>query len=364
MTLRTAGAASEPPPDLASLTNEFKISLWDTTADLRGTFGYKDNVGLANTNRQGSAFWDTGGDLTSIRLPTHAWIYSFFVSADDRRYFLGDTSQSEQVILAAAQASRSFHDDWSAGGGVNYFFQNQILDLTAGLTNQAPITQITGHNFTGRGFVRKQFKPFWVELDLMGGRGLMSAPLDNFWQAGPRLSLGRKYGNGSDLTFNYQWSHEFFDTRTEVSTAGYAEPGTSLEFNSQTVDATWHQVWDKDKHWHTYLGTGYGLNQDNGGGYFDYSQYWICPKIQYQNAGWTFSASFRADYYDYPIQTIYPGSSELRRKTGLGAAVHAEKQLTRKIKLFADYAYDESISDEDTDNYNCNTVSLGLEWRL
>jgi hypothetical protein len=349
--------------DLSALTNEFKIQLWTTTFDLRGTLGYSDNVGLANTNRHGSAFWDTGGDVTGLRLPTANWLFSFFASGDDRRYFAGATGQNEQVVIAGGQASRLFGNGWSAGTGLNYFFQNQITDVQTTETNQAPVSQVTGNNFTGRLFVRRDFKPFWAQLEFSGGRELMSAPLDSEWQFGPRLAGGYRFGHGSEITCNYQWSYALYDTREDVSSAGYELPDTSLRCASQSVDLNWHQAWH-GTNWNTYLGGGYDLNQDNGSGYFDCSEYRLSAKIEYRAATWAVAGSVRGAYYDFPIQTIAVGSDARRTKTGVSAAFHVDKKLTKHLKVFVDYTYDDSSSNLAADDYFCNTVSLGFDWRF
>jgi hypothetical protein len=350
--------------DLAALTNEFKLQLWNTTLNLRESAGYKDNVEMSVTNRQGSAFEDAGADLTSIRLPTQGWLFSMFASGDDRRYFGGDSEQNEQVVLAAAQASRALPQSLSAGAGLNYFFQNQILDVPATTTNQAPVSQVVGNNFSGRLFVRKEYRRLWTQLEISGGRQLMSAPQDSSWQCGPRLGSGLRLARGSEITFNYFWSYGWYDTRTQVDRQGYAVPGTKLRSASQTADVLWHQVWDGASLWHTFLGVGYDLSQDNGSGYFNYSQYRLSARLEYRASTWSVSGGIGGGYYDYPVQTISQDSTELRHRTGFSANLHANKQLLKKLKIFADYTYDASISDLESDNYHCNTFSLGLDWRL
>jgi hypothetical protein len=350
--------------DLAALTKELGIRLWDTTFDLREVLGYKDNVMLAKTNRQGSAFSDSGGDLAVIRLPTGPWMLNFFAFGDDTLYFGGNEQVKEQVAIAAVQAIHLFPQNWSSGFGANYLFQHQILDFTALLTNQAPISQVTGNNFTGRWMTKKEFKPAWVELDLTGGRELMEAPLDSFWQFGPRLGLGCKFGHGSSLTLNYQWNYMMFDTREQVSRQGYELAGTALRFSSQTVELIWHQTFDKSNRWHTYLTASYELTQDNGSGYFSYSQCRLSPRLEYQAKTWKINGFVRGGYYDYPVQPISLGSSTLRDRAYLNAGIYAEKKVFKRLKIFAHYDYERSLSDVDSDTYYDNTFKLGLDFQF
>jgi hypothetical protein len=350
--------------DLAKLTNDLKIRIWNETIDLRGTIGYKDNVTLSNTNRQGSPFRDAGADLTVFRLPTGHWIFSLFASADETTYFGGQAEPKEEVVIAGLQAMRQFPENWSSGFGLSYFYQHQILDLTAELTNQAAISQVTGNNFTGRWLTRKEFKTDWAQLDLSGGREVMAAPLDSFWQLGPRLGLGRRYGQGSEVNLTYQWNYMIYDTRQQVSRLGYALPGTSLRFTSQMVEINWHQAWDKARHWHTFLTAGDDLNNDNGPGYFNFSQYRLAPRIEYQGKTWKIGAFARAGYYFYPIQPASFGSSTLRERIWLSTGLHAEKQILKPLKIFAEYLFDRSSSDVETDTYYNDTVRMGFDWQF
>jgi hypothetical protein len=349
---------------LALLTNDFKIPLWNETIDLRGTIGYNDNVQLANTNRQGSPFWDSGADLLVFRLPTGPWTLSLFASADDTRFFGAHSEPSEQLVIAAAQAKRALTHGWSSTFAVNYFFQHQILDLPPSQTNQAPVSLVMGNNFTGRWMARKDFEAGWAQIELAGGRELMAAPLDSFWQSGPRLDLGYRYGTGSDLRLNYQWNYTLFDTRQQVNSQGDAIPGTALRFMTQTAELTWHKAWTDSNHWHTFVTAGYELNEDNGSGYFNYSHYRLAPRIEYRGKTWKINAVARGGYYNFPVQPVVPGNSELREKVYFTAGIHAEKQLLKSLKTFAEYTYDRSVSDLYTDTYFNDTVKLGFDWQF
>ncbi|MGC9943603.1 MAG: hypothetical protein ABSE48_17390 [Verrucomicrobiota bacterium] len=363
MALPVSAAYGQQPVDLSSLTNEFKISLWDTTATLRGTMGYKDNVELANSNRLGSAFWDSGGDLTIIRLPSGSWTFTFFGSADYTSYFTGGVVQDEEIVLAGLQESRAFSGGWSSGVGLNYIYQNQIVDNPNDQTNQSP-GRVTGNDFIARWFVRKEFNSIWVQLDLSGQRGLMNAPLGDYWQFGPRLGIGYRYGPGSSLVFNYQWAYQVSDSRQQLDSQGVTLAGTTLALYMQSLDFTWHQVWDSSNHWDTSFNAGVDLNADNGPGYYNYTQYRLSTSIEYKAATWAVSAYIKAGYYDYPVQTVSDDSGELRSKTWFTAGIHVEKQALKKLKVFADYAYDRSLSDLSTDDYVDNTISAGLAWQF
>jgi hypothetical protein len=364
MLWRAEAAFGQQDVDLSSLTNDLKIRLWNTAFDLRASTGYKDNVELTDTNRMGSPFWSAGGDFILFRLPTGPWKLNFFVSADNRQYFGDGVSQSEQVIIAAGEAIRALPRDWSMGFGLNYSFQNQILDVSATESNRFPITRVLGDNFMGRWFARKDFKPLWLELNMAGGREILASPLDSFWQFSPRLTLGRSLGAESALSLSYQWSYEAFDSRNQVTAEGDPIAGTSLDFVSQTAELAWRELWDEAKHWRTSVTLGYDVNEDNGSGYFNFSQYRLATRAEYRGKTWSVAGYALCGYYGYPVQTIGPPSTENRRKTWLQTGVHAEKQVWKHLRVFADYAFEQSDSNVTSDLYYDTTVSIGLDLKL
>jgi hypothetical protein len=350
--------------DLSSLTNDLKIRLWNASFDLRGSLGYKDNIELSASNRVGSAFYDAGADFILFRLPTGPWKLNLFVSGDYRQFVGRAVSPGEQVLLAAGEAIRSLPRDWSMGMGVNYTFQNQILDVSATQSNQFPITRVRGNYIMGRCFVRKDFNPVWLQLDLIGGREILASPLDSFWQLGPRLTLGRSLGAESEISVDYQWTEDLFDTRTDVTSLGDPLPGTSLRFESQTAEAAWRRLWDESKHWRTSLILGCDINKDNGSGYFNFTQPRLAARLEYREKTWTVSSYALCGYYGYPVQTIAPDSAENRRKTWITAGIHAETQVWKRLRVFADYAFEKSDSNVTADLYYDNTVCIGFDFKL
>jgi hypothetical protein len=344
------------------LEADFKIPLWYDVLSFRGSGGYKDNVLLSETNTIGSPFASCGGGLMVYRLPTSGWLFNFLASADYTRYFSSAVSTSDETAAAAAQATRNLGNGFSSGFGLNYLFQHQVLDLTALATNG--VGEVIGHNFTGRWFARKDFKTGWIEADTSGTRQLLAAPLDGFWQFGPKIVLGRHLSPASDLTLSYQWNYVMFDARQDVTAQGSALPGTSLRMENQVAELAWSRSWDAKARWNTSVSAGFESSQDNGSGYFNYYLYRVAPKFEYRAATWKISALCRLGAYEYPVETTSPSSSTLLGRSYLSAALHAEKNLSKKLKLFADYLYDSSYSNVDTLRYGANTASLGLSWQL
>jgi hypothetical protein len=362
--LAAFGLCAGEAPKLPSL-DDFKIRTWYEDVNVRGGFGYKDNVLLSSTNQQGSAFYTAGGDVLVYRLPSHGWQINGFASFDHVGYFSQSTGvNDEQVAMALGQVTKELGQGWKMGLGANYMFQHQVFDVSATQTNQFTNGEVLGHNAGLRWLLRKEFKPYWVELELSGARQWLAAPLDSFWQMGPRLTVGRSYGRGSDLALSYQWTYVAFDSRAQVTADGFTEPGTHLHFTPQGVEAAWHHVWDQKKRWHTVTKAGLDHNQDNGAGYFDFWQYRLSEQIKFRAGTWELSATCRVGYFDFLTQTASATETDLRHKTLFGAGFRAEKTFGKSFKVFLAYAHEQSLSNAVYDRYRSNTFTIGAEYRF
>ena len=212
--------------------------------------------------------------------------------------------------------------------------------------------------------MKQDFAKLRIETELDLGRQWFAAPLDNSWQTGPRLILGYAPSRAADFTAGYQWTRSLFDTRETVDLSGAAIAGTHLRFDTQTADLGWHQVWDAKRRWDTSLKGGMEFIQDNGSAYFDYRQYHLIPRVKYHADTWEIALQLQAGYYEFPNQTVSSSNSNTRRKVVLTAGLRAEKTVWKKLKVFADYSFDDSLSDTTDDNYRANSTSAGLEWQF
>ena len=339
---------------------DFKISLWNYSTALRGGLGYKDNVLLSHTNAQGSAFWMSSAELMVFRLPTHGWQFTFFADATDTRYFNAPTVDNEQVALAVAQLSKDFGRGWKSTLALTYMFQNQVFDNSANYTNQASVGLVLGHTLTPRWAVRKDFGPFWVEGELSGTRQWLAAPLDSYWQLGPRAALGYGRGRGSELTLAYQHAGLDYDSRTQVSETGEPIPDTSLSLNTHLVELAFTCFYDQKRHWQNIASAGFESSLDNGSGYYNYAGYRFAERVRYRDEKWELTAQARVAYYDYAEQTVSATDPALRQKTMLNLMLRAERKLTMHLLAFASYNWDRSLSNLEFDDYQASTVIGGL----
>ncbi len=338
----------------------FKIPLWDYSTALRGSLGYKDNVLLSHTNAQGSAFWMSGAELMIIRLPTHGWQFAFFAEATDARYFDAPTVNNEQMALAVAQLSKDFGGGWKSTLGFNYLFQNQVFDNATTYTNQGSVGLILGHTVTPRWSARKSWDALFAEAEVSGTRQWLDAPLDSYWQFGPRAAVGWTWGRGSELALAYQFGRLNYDSREQLNATGGVVTNSALSLNSHVIELSLTANGGAHKEWQSSTAAGFEMSADNGSGFFDYNIYRLAQRVRYRNARWEITMQARAAYYDYATQTVSPTDASRRSKVLLSLGLRAERKLTKHLSAHASYSWERSISNLDFDDYAAGIVMGGL----
>jgi len=353
--LTPAMAQTNTPFDPA----DFKIPLWHSEVQLRGALGYKDNVTLSSTDPQGSAFWMSGIEAIAFRLPSGGWQFNALFDATDVRYFDSPSVDNEQQVVAVAEVTRDLGRDWKSALGFNYLFQNQVFDMSATYTNAAAIGQIVGHTLSPRWKLRKELRPFWVETELNATRQILEAPLDGFWQFGPRLAAGRKLGRRSEISLAYQWSWLGYDSREQADAAGLAITNTSLALQTHLVELAWTQTWDEKKRWQTTTRAGFEANNDNGSGFYDYYNYRLTQELRFREKNWEARARARLSYYDYLTQPVGADDPSKRHRTLVAVTLLAERKLAKHLKVFASYTWEKSSSNLSFDNYQASIMTGG-----
>jgi len=340
--------------------DDFKLPMWNYSVNLRGGIGYKDNVLLSHADAQGSAFWLSAAELLLFRLPSRGWQINIFADFSDARYFDAGSVTDEQSALAVAQVSKNLGLGWKSTVGLNYMYQNQVFDYSQTYATNASIGQILGHTVTARWALRKALGSYWVEGEMIGTRQWLEAPLDDYWQFGPRLAAGRTWGRGSEVALSYQPSHLAYDRREQADAAGGTITNTSLALNTHSLELMVTQVWDKEQHWRTITSLGYGVTVDNGSGYYNYDEYRLSQQVRYQGSGWELTARARVGHYQYREQAVSATDADLRRKTMLGVNLRVERVITKNLKGHLSYSWDRSISNLDFDDYQANIVLGGV----
>ena len=339
--------------------------LWDKSFEVRAGVGYKDNVLLRHLDPQGSPFVASGLDVSVIRLPMDGLQFYFFLTADDNRYWHEVGVDKEETVIGVAEVKKNFGNDWQAGFALEYAYQNQILDVSS--EGYPGTARVQGHRVSPRPFLRRERASHsWLQLELVAQRQFFRAPLDNWWQVGPKLSLGFEYGHHSEVSFGYLNGRLLYDTRMNATADGTPIAGSSLELFVKRMEFEWRHYWDAAKRWRTTTKLAFDDFEDNGSGYYSFYRYAASEELRFQTKTWTVSGRLSASRYDFPVQPANPGNppadSAKFNKTLLGINLRAERKLGKSFKVFGEYEHEQSLSNQPFDRYVVNAVSGGVAW--
>lgn len=346
----------QPPPE--------NPGPWTRLFELRAAGGFKDNLLHSTGTRDRSAFIGTGADIIIGRLPGDGAQFNLLISADDRR-FLGDGPvEHEDFALAVAQWKTDLHPDWQAGIDLRYLYLDEVIDTSVLDTNRQSLP-VRSHTTAMMPNLRWNIDAnHWAELALTAQRSWEAAPLDDFSEGGPKLTIGRTLPNRSSLQISYSHNLRHYDTRAQTSLDLTPIPGTSLAMRHHEIVAGWTQHWDSTRRWRTSLRAGLQFNGDNGPGYFDYRRYHLTSQLRYTTTVWEAEAEVRAAHYDFLNQTIDPGTNDKRARDLLTFRLRAKRKIWNEVSGFVEYEHEQSFANQTIDNYHVNTISAGTVWQF
>lgn len=353
-----------PDADLAELLAEPtpRIRSWDYSASVRLAAGHNDNVVLSATHPEPSGFWLTGIDAFLFRMPVDGREFSLMFMGDDVRYFSSPSADKDQLFLTVAQIGQRTENGFESGFELQHVYQDQILDASA-TEFELFAVRAQGHGLTGAPRFAANLAPgLRLRLDLPATRQWYRSPLDSFWEAGPRMELERSLADGSGkLSAGFAALWRPYDSRPQTSLDGFQAPGTNLRYQRNRVHAGWQQRWDAARRWQTSCKLAYDRNTDNGSGYFDYDRYHAAVQLAFRTDQWEARLRGTASYYAYDNQPASLEDPAMRRKTGLAVEVHLARSLSRRVRLYADYAREESLANQPLEEYSVNKVLAGIE---
>jgi hypothetical protein len=355
------GGAAAEESDLDLLE---PIPAWDNSFNLKTWSGYKDNVLFSPEQPVASPFVAGGLDFLLWRLPEDGRDFLILGSGEYIRYLRGERVDKEASALAQAQAKRDFGNGWKMAAAAEYLYFDQVFDNSF-FDREFSSIQVQGHILTIRPSIRREWGngPF-AEIEGVFSREEFESVVDDEWQVGPKFTLGRTYGNRSEISFGYQLTDRRFDDREPRSVAGDFLPGKSLEFIQHEFLATWRHHWDERRRWRSVTRLSFQRNDDNDSGYYDYYRPRLTQQVRYAAETWQIQADAKLTYYHYDIQPISLEESSLRRKTLIQASVRAEKNVRKSLKIFVGYEYERSLSNLSFDAYRANTVFGGIDWEF
>ena len=359
-----AGWIANPPTHAQDLIPSRLPSLWDKTINLRLGVGFKDNVLLSPNAAAESAFIGTGLDLMLWRLPVEGTQFYLFFTGDDTRFLSGRDVNKEQSFIAQTQVKKEFGQHWKTALALQYLYQDQVFDAST-IETIFRTVKAQGHSLSLRPSIRRDLpKDYWLELEFIANRQFFKEPLDDYWQNGPKLTLGRDYGFGSEASLSYEARNRAYDTREQTDSVGIPVTGSSLEFWEHEVELVLRHNWDSKRRWRTTTKLGFELNQDNGSHFYDYFRYQLSQQLRYRTDTWEVKGQAKVYRYDYAHQTVSAIDPTKRNKTLLVLNLRGEKKLTHSLKLFAELEHERSIANLSFDQYRVNTAIAGVDWEF
>src|SRR5262249_13241657 len=151
-----------------------------------------------------------------------------------------------------------------------YVYQDQVVDVSATQPLLGTIP-VKGHTVIVREGFRRDFgSNFWITLELPVQRQFYREPLDDYWEYGPRLTLGRTYGHQSELSLRYEITQRTYDHEPLRTAQGLPVPNSQRESTQHDARLTWKHYWDPRRRWRTTTRLSAYQSKDEGSGYFDY----------------------------------------------------------------------------------------------
>lgn len=339
-------------------------SLWVPGVEVRLGSGYKDNVMLASRNAEKSVLGTAGLDLSLFRLPVGGWDWFFLSSADYIRYPDAREAKEEAAAIVQAQGKKSFAESWQAGASAEYLYFNQVFDASI-LEDEPAAIKLEGHAVTLRPLLSRTLpKGYEFELELPVTRQFFAEALDDYWEAGPKLVLGRDFGRVANLELSYQFAGRFHDTREARDAAGELQQGRILEFYQHETQLSWRQFWDAQRRWRTVTKLSLQANDDNGGGFYNYLRPQFSEQVRYQTRKWEAQLEARVSHYAYSHQRTDGADSPLRERTYIRLNARGERVVWKAIRLFAEYEFERAISNLELDDYSVNMFAGGVTWEF
>ena len=341
--------------------------LWDKQVTVSSGVGYKDNIFLCPFRVRESAFFINGLDFSFLRVPLDGWQVTGLVAGDDVRYWSNIGTNSEDSLTASLRVQRELPDGWKPGLEFRTLYENQVLDISTRAATPATAL-VEGYSFTARPSVRKDFDfmaGVWSQVEVPVTHWSLAAPLDNYWDVGPVVTLGFNVGTNGDVTVSYGASYQSHDEWVALDNFGRTLPQHLKVFEDRT-ELAWHQYWDTHHHLRSSTRLIFAYDQDNGGGYFNFYQYQIVEDLLWQTANWQMKASAQQVYEDYPVQGVGVLNGQFLNRNLLDLSVELERRLYKHLKTFAKVEYHRGHSTYvgDAGDYFARVYSGGLRWEF
>lgn len=361
--LGTVAVAQAPDPLPSSLPAELRqplVRFWERSLSVGLGSGSKDNVALSHAAPESSAFIRSSLEASFFRLPLDGTQVTLFLGADDTRYLSSKSVDHETTAFSQCEWRRLLGDGWELGLGVEGTYVDQVIDLSVTETNREAVL-VRGAGVTVRPGARRDWSGrWWAALEAPGASHWFEETVDDSWQAGTKLTIGRSYAEKSEVNLSHEFTWRRGDQAPARDAAGAAITNRIRADGQHDFMLAWRHDWDRQLRWRSVTKLAYRNSRDNGGGYFDYRRVQMSEQLRFRTSRWTLSVEARLGFYYYPIQTVAADDPEKRQRTEFACSARAEFKLAPLLRLFAQFDREKTLSNLTLDEYTSNTFSGGL----
>lgn len=341
-----------------------EISPWTWTSEVWSDGGYQDNLLLSRDAREASPFIRVGTDIGVMRIPLGRFHFSAGLNAEEKHFTAGQTVDHERSVAANSEMGWDIGRFWQSTLTAQYLYQDQVTDASITDTNLSSLP-VQGHTYELKPALRRDLgSTWWVE----GGVNLMrqtylQAELDDYWEVGPRVQLGHRYGRRSEWSLELGMVERAYDQRETYTVDGFAIPGQPLSYRIPSATFVVRHFWDEARRWRSITKLNLERNADNGSGYFNYNRFSLSQQIRYHTRTWELKGQVRIAHYQYGVQLADDGILTRDRQT-VRTLLRVERALFAGIRVHGEYEFEKSFSNRALDGYVVNTVSAGLGWEF
>ena len=353
--------------EIAAIEKELmeEISVWDFTTDLRLGGGYKENVTLSAFAEESSPFVSTGLDFMAIRIPLaeDGVEVMVFGALDDRRYLDAEAVHSEQSGLLNVSLEKSLAERWQLKTDFRVIYIDEMFD--ASLTeDDIGTVKVVGKQGSLAPALRWNLPAnTWIEANLEVSRQYFVDPLDDYLEAGGRVSAGVDYGFQSELLLYAETVRRDYDTRSQRDEIGFYMPDTDLGYDRPEHGIEWTHYWDSKRR--VRMRTRYSMleNEDSGSGYFDYRRERVSHGWRYRGDSWSVSATVRKATYEYELQRS-ADFLDLRQRTDLSWDITVGYEYNDHLTFQLGFEQESINSNVPQDEYRYRIYTAGIDWEF
>ena len=353
---------------------EWEIPVWTTTVTLRSSGGWRDNALLSGTNAQETPFVGYGFEAFLIRMPIDAHRWTLFVGGEERRYLQTvDSGIPDQPVSGDAWVSTygeyryQSPSGWSPGLVGQHLYANQVFDAST-LADGRGSVRTKVHSLTAQPSLRwSRGRGFRWEVGYSWQRQNFNAPIDGFWQTGPRSVVAWDYAEGSAVEATVRYENRPYDSRPASNLLGIPEPDTVALFTQLNADVAWKHQWSDKPKLRSTVRLFQLLNRDEAVGFYDFNRWGVAGTLRWEGAHWGTLVGARWSQWDYQRQFISPTPEDLfkyRHTQDVETNARVFRKVGRHATVFAEYWFERQNSNVLLYTYSSHTATGGLEWEF